>query len=160
MLELFSGCGRLTGACSSLGLGVSVPFEIKNGSEFDLTDKRVQSVIRKWIRTRRVWFIHSGTVCAGFSVAATTQSDPRMRQLSLGCARFTLRVMRLCRKFGVYYSVENPASSALFNWKPFAAAMRWPCSVSFVYDNCRFGAAWLKPTRIVTNLPELAVLGV
>ena len=53
-----------------------------------------------------------------------------------------------------------PASSALFKWKPFAAAMRWPCSVSFVYDNCRFGAAWLKPTRIVTNLPELAVLGV
>ena len=160
VLELFSGCGRLTGACSSLGLGVSVPFEIKNGSEFDLTDKRVQAVVLKWIRTRRVWFVHSGTVCTGFSVAATTQSDPRMRQLSLECARFTLRVMRLCRKFGVYYSVENPASSALFKWKPFAAAMRWPCSVSFVYDNCRFGAAWLKPTRIVTNLPELAVLGV
>ena len=55
VLELFSGCGRLTGACSSLGLGVFVPFEIKNGSEFDLIDKRVQSVILKWILTRRVW---------------------------------------------------------------------------------------------------------
>ena len=82
-----------------------------------------------------------------------------MYRLSLACARFTLRVMRACRESGVFYSVENPLSSSLWKWGPMSRAIRWSDTCSFVYDNCRFGCPWLKPTRIITNLPELDVLG-
>ena len=155
----FSGCGRLTGACSSLCLGVSVPFEIKNGSEFDLIDRRVQAVVLKWIRARRVWFFHSGTVCARLF---------GRRYLIPACVGCLWSVPASC--FEWCASVGSLGCVTRSRTRPprlssSGSRLALPCvgpawSRSFTMRNCRFGTAWLKPTRIVTNLPDLAVLGV
>eukprot|EP00973_Karenia_brevis_P008595 1162751-Karenia_brevis.AAC.1 len=43
-LELFSGCGRLSGACAARDLAIAPPMDICRGSFCDLTDWRVERV--------------------------------------------------------------------------------------------------------------------
>eukprot|EP00972_Heterocapsa_arctica_P041191 6071614-Heterocapsa_arctica.AAC.1 len=50
-------------------------------------------------------------------------------QQGMAAARFTCRVIRLCEKHGVPWTVENPNSSGLWKWGPFAplrASVRVP----------------------------------
>ena len=158
MLELFSGRGRLVGACAEKGLRIGPAFEIRDGRWFDLCDRKVLAIVRRWIKTGRIWYIHLGTPCSGFSVACSSKRG-KSRHHSERCAAVTLQIVKLCRRHGVYWSVENPASSKLFAWQPFMAEGAKQSATYTVYDNCRYGTPWLKPTALCGTLPGMWQLG-
>ena len=55
MLELFAGCMRTTGALLEKGCHACVLIELEHGAWHDLTDKRVQNVILKWLLSDDVY---------------------------------------------------------------------------------------------------------
>jgi hypothetical protein len=151
-LELFSGCGYLTAACHDAGLRCATPFDIKTSRLYDLTRPSTQRLVLRWIRCGFVWCVHLGTPCSGFSVAQHGENNASTR-LSHACAVFSLRVIRLCRKLHVHWSLENPASSKLWKLPGFVNILSKPDSALVRFHMCRYGAPWLKPTCIATSLP-------
>ncbi|CAK0845014.1 unnamed protein product [Prorocentrum cordatum] len=46
-----------------LGLAVAAPIDIKFGGWGDLLRPSIETVVRQWIVSRKVWFVHFGTPC-------------------------------------------------------------------------------------------------
>ena len=113
-------------------------------------------MVRHWIVSRRVWCIHFGTPCKIWSVASPAESSEQAA--GFACAVVTLRLLRLCTRYKIHFSLENPASSALFRWPPFARFLRQHCVSSVVIHYCRWGASYLKPTRVVSSIAALDAL--
>ena len=61
-LELFAGCEYLTKELQKTGLRVLPGFEVSKGGEFDLLNPAVQEFILYEIRSRRLWWVHLGTL--------------------------------------------------------------------------------------------------
>ena len=156
-IEIFSGCGRWSGALRHRRLNAGVPIDIKNGIWCDILNGKIENVVRKWVTSRRLWFIHFGTPCTPWSVARGGKQRPA-DAAALRCARVTLRLLELCVKHGVRWSLENPVSSGLFKWPPLHKFLSKRARASIVYDCCAFGAPYQKPTRIDTSLGQLAGL--
>lgn len=116
MLEVFAGCARLSGACWENGLRTYVPIELQTGQWHDVTSPRVLRVLLGLIGAGKVWLVHVGTPCTKFSRARTTgKSDSRGGRLGELCYRASLRILRVCKRQNIFVSVENPASSDLWN---------------------------------------------
>eukprot|EP00438_Fugacium_kawagutii_P005728 Skav230032 [mRNA] locus=scaffold261:318609:321503:- [translate_table: standard] len=158
-LELFSGSSRLTSAVDMKGLRVAVPFELKNGKQFDLTKKSVQQLILAWIRDKRFWFIHLGTPCTQFSIAKTSKSSSKMLSVAMNCVKFTARVIRLCAQHSVFFSLENPKTSKMFLVPCIRHALRDAGAFFVEFDCCRYGCTYKKSTLIATNCDILHSLG-
>ena len=73
-------------------------------------------------------------------------------------ARAAVRLVRSCIEAKVGFSIENPCSSMLWDMPEMIDIKNTSgtTSVSLVY--CAYGAKWLKPTRLLTNVKELASL--
>ena len=61
-------------------------------------------------------------------------------------AAFTAKIIRLCNKLRIPWVLENPASSYLWSHPPVQSALRG--STDTVIDQCQYGMAWRKPTRL------------
>ena len=84
----------------------------------------------------------------------------------------TAALCRLISKKGGFFSVENPATSAVWNYEPVQDLLSLPGAVDVKLDQCEFGLRpphWAelggdvrmrKSTILRTNLGELGVLGV
>ena len=148
-LELFSGSGRLSSAVQCRGLRTVVPFDLTFGTEFNLLAHSTQRLIRDWIATGRVWFVHFG---------APTVKGGKL-EASLGCAKFTAEIIALCAQHGVLFSLENPSTSKLFHLDCIRNALRIARAVFVWCDLCRFGRPFRKTTVIASNCRELFSLG-
>ena len=158
-LELFSGTARLTSAVRSKGIRCGIPFDLSFGKEFDLSRHDVQRLILDWISSGRIWFLHIGTPCTIFSIANTGKVRGRRVQQSLVLAKFTAKLIRACADHGVWFSLENPQTSKLFQLKVIYNALTY-ASVFYVhYDCCRFGCPFRKPSTLATNMVQLHALG-
>ena len=73
-------------------------------------------------------------------------------------ALFSVRVIKACQRHGVLWSLENPASSSLWNFQPLESVLDSPDTINFVFDMCRFGQRFKKPTRLATNFRSLVSL--
>ncbi|CAK0843206.1 unnamed protein product, partial [Prorocentrum cordatum] len=159
-LELFAGHGHLSGAVLHTGLEVAAPFEKKNGAHLDLLDPRVISLVLQWIAQGRVWWIHFGTPCAWASRARSTGSSQSAAAVSgRECAEVTVRflkaIKRALNKHLTYITLENPATSALWEWEPLSQALS-SLEAKFVdFDMCRFGTPYRKATRFAFTQPRL-----
>ena len=157
ILELFSGSAMLSRACSETGLQTALPIDILFGQFCDLTKPAVQARICRWIRKGLVWYVHLGTPCTSWSTASQKTSPSAC---GLETARFTLRVLLLCQRLGVHWSLENPAASRLWRWRPLQDAQQQVLQSYFVqFDQCAYGTPWKKPTKVLTSLGSLAALG-
>ncbi|CAK0877143.1 unnamed protein product [Prorocentrum cordatum] len=135
ILELFAGCGRLSGACAQAGLRILCPIDVANGKHFDLLNSRVQCRAR-----------------------STGSEDTNEVTRGLELALFSCRALRVCRQCGVTVSVENPASSGIWSYEPLKRELQ-KCSCSPVrYDACRYGAPFKKSTIFFTNAVSLGAL--
>eukprot|EP00959_Pyramimonas_sp_CCMP1952_P215971 4517277-Pyramimonas_sp.AAC.1 len=79
MLQVFAACGRLSAASLSAGLHVAAPVDKDRGSHLDVLDGRVFSVLKKWIASRKIWYIHFGTPCTCWSQATSTSREKHAR---------------------------------------------------------------------------------
>ena len=74
-LELFAGCARFSSAVAQKGMRIGVPIDVKHGKEFDLSNRKIQLVVLKWISDGLVWWVHLGTPCKEWSIAKTSRPN-------------------------------------------------------------------------------------
>ena len=115
------------------------------------TVKHLKSLVRR----RRVHYIHFGTPCTFWSIA----TDNRSIHETIGrqALRITIQLIHLCNLYGVFFSLENPLSSALWKQPGFIKTSRRFGEIVDL-DYCRFGAHYKKPTRFYTNIPNASSL--
>jgi len=155
-LELFAGRGRLTGAVFSSGLRVCPHFEIKNGVRYDLCNRAVQKVILRWIQLGKIWWDHLGTPCTFCSTARTTGKSVHTERLARMAVLFSLEVLKACTARGVFWTIENPLSSKL--WQQVGFQQYLSCADSAIFDCCEYGCHFYKPTRVSGTLPGIQLL--
>ncbi|CAK0861131.1 unnamed protein product, partial [Prorocentrum cordatum] len=158
VLELYAGCARLTAACLDAGLQSWVPVDISRGPWHDLSDKRIISVIRSLIVRRDVWYVHFGTPCTPFSLATPARSRAKHFASGSASVSFTIDMLRLCERFGVRWSVENPSSSRLWHSPEVTSFLDRHCHYFVYMHYCHYNCRYLKPTTLVTNLKPLQAL--
>ena len=158
-LELFSGCESLTLTLRSAGLSCFEGVELKKSSHFDLCRPDLQVLILQLIREGHLYYVHLGTPCTIWSRARRgirnwARAEEKER-IGLQLALFSARVIECCEQNDVYWSLENPHSSKLFQFAPIARWLALRHAHEVVWDMCRFGGRYQKRTRLVTTLPAL-----
>ena len=152
VLELFAGCGRLSACFKEIGCRILGPVDITRGPSCDLRDARIQRLILSWLRNKRVWFVHLGTPCTHW---VPIGGAPRPSADDICLATFTVRVLRTCRAYGIFFGVESPWHSSLWQWAPLQKELARSSALPVRTDFCRFGTPYQKPTGIATNCPPL-----
>ena len=158
VLELYAGCARLSGACLQLGLETACPVELGKGPWHDLHNREILKLVRRWIVQRQVWFVHFGTPCTHWSVSTPSDSRGRHAPAGLTAARKTLSLIKLCRRYHVRWSIENPQSSRLWSWPPLQQYLASIPSSRVLIHYCQYGCRYQKPTLLLTDLEELTSL--
>ena len=158
-LEIFASCCRLSSGAAEAGLRVIEPVELNHGPWLDMLDRRVEKTVGRWIRTQKVWCVHFGTPCSRWSRARTcARADSPVDALGTRCAAVTMRLLRKCLAKKVWFTIENPASSELWSYPPWARLLRQSGAVDAVFPMCRLGADYAKATRMSGTLPGLQKL--
>ncbi|CAK0812038.1 unnamed protein product, partial [Prorocentrum cordatum] len=154
VLEIFAGCAAFSAACQEADLNIGCPIEISRGPHMDVSRQRTQRHIKGLVKQGLVWYLHLGTPRTTWSRARTTGSSSAALG-GLQLAKFSLGLIKLCKQYGVLYSLENPRSSRLFSWKPLRKELQSQNAIFVRYDNCAYGAGYLKPTLLATNMQAL-----
>ncbi|CAE8693926.1 unnamed protein product [Polarella glacialis] len=161
-LELFSGSGVLTTAFKQAGCNVLPACEILNGVQFDLTRHSTQEALLRLLRTGRIWYVHMGTPCTVWSRARhglTNMARARAKEtVGVELALFSVAVARLASSLNIWWSIENPRSSRLWNFHPVSELLQLPHTHWFHWDMCMYDSPNKKPTATMTNCPSLAGL--
>jgi len=181
-LEIFAGAGGLTAAVRKAGLDTISACDIDSASShvrsFDLLSNSSFKEIKKLIKRQKVRWLHLAPPCKTFSRArrrdrwakvkklrsATKpqgfEPKPRLvREANLLASR-SAQLSRLQYKVNGWFSIENPASSYIWLYKPLAELAKLD-GVRCVYgDQCMFGCEYRKPTGWLTNAPHFKRIAV
>ena len=178
-LEIFSGTARLTAAVRALGVPCLPPIDItvcqEVPSPFDVLDCDNWSFIMKLIACGAIKFLHFGTPCNSFSAARKEDGGPPplrseefpegfpdLEGLNLAIATLgnffaerTVEAAEAVVRAGGDFSIENPRWSLLWCTIWIRRLMREARTFQVVFDQCAFGAASMKPTRILMSHQRL-----
>ena len=142
-LEVFSGTARLTEAVARHGLRVLPDVEVRKGHQFDMLRPTSQQIILDLIRDGRVWAVHFGTPCTVWSRARHNLKNlRRARQkeaAGVALALFTARAIRLCIACNVFFSLENPQTSRLWEFGPIHDILKNPKTHFLCSSHVRLG---------------------
>ena len=174
-LEIFAGQAGLSQAISARGMQVLPPIEIETGQfvrqSVDVLDPKVQAHLQLLIEAEIIFYIHFGTPCSSFSVARKNDGGPPplrdrhhlwglpglrpqdQKKVTMGTEFmfFTQRMAKLCNRFKVAWSIENPASSFIWVMPPILELAQEPQVQTITLDMCRFGSPHKKPTSIMAT---------
>ena len=169
LLGLFSGARGFAKSFTQTATSWAVCFDLKHHEDENLLDPHLQRTFLLLISKGFFRAMASSPVCASFSTAITppwrTLAFPAGRpdltaeqraKIEIGQAQlsFTLQLVRACLQFKLVFWVENPGSSWFWRQK---GELSWDdvltdAAVDFlVVDQCRFGTAWKKRTKFLTN---------
>ena len=157
--EIFAGSGQLTESVRHFFKSGLPPIDICLSSTHDLTRRSTQDVIKKVLVSKGAQYVHLGTPCTVFSRARhniTNHVRARERE-RVGCelAFFTCEVARLAHSRGIFWSIENPTSSRLWDFPSVQELCGIP-GVFFVhFVMCSYGDACKRPTSVLTNCQAL-----
>ena len=118
--------------------------------------------MRRLLLSGAVWYVHFGVPCTALSIARhnITRFDSARAKERVGVelAVFTADMCRVCHRLGIYWSIENPASSRIWEFDPIfnLAMLRGVYRVCF--HMCAYGSKHKKPTAILTNMQALLSL--
>ena len=162
VLEIFAGSGRLSGALRRRGVNTLEPMELKSGDIFDLSRRSTQLVVLELARSGLLAYAHIGIPCTAWSIARRglkKHATARLRErLAVEFAFFSSALCRILSQRGCLWSIENPASSQLWQFEPIVD-LRSLLGTFFVrFDMCAYDAPHKKPTSLLTNVFELAYL--
>ena len=122
MIEVFAGSGSLSDACKREGVDVLTSLDIRHGSHHDLTRKSTQNFLCRLILQANLFYCHFGTPCTVFSSARKGLKDMMKarykERISCELAFLTAKLCELCVQVGTYWSIENPVTSALWDFFP------------------------------------------
>ena len=174
-VEIFAGEAGLTQAIIARGIKTLPPIEILANEfvveEVDILDPKVFQHLCKLIRAGCIFFIHFGTPCSSFSQARKDDGGPPplrdrhnlwgrpklsrqdQARVELGnqFMELTVELLVLCCQFGVHWSLENPASSFLWDMPPVRALAARAGVGRFILDMCRFQSKHKKPTALLSD---------
>ena len=109
-----------------------------------------------------IWYIHAGVPCTVWSIArkGITQHDKaRAREaVAVELTMFCVAVFRAMSRIGRFWSMENPATSKIFQLRPVVELFGLPNVQLFTWDMCAWGEPHKKPTSLLTNMPALSTL--
>ena len=107
-----------------------------------------------------VWL---GTPCSIWSIARRGVRDlaaaAEKDRIGVSLALFSVQVIDACLRHSVYFVIENPLTSRLWQFPPLLSALQHPAVQLVDYDSCAYGAAARKPGRLGGTLPGLERLG-
>ena len=162
-LELFSGSGNLTNAVKKCGIPCLEPIDIRNGVHCDLTRRKTQKLILRWIEKGAIGWVHLGTPCAIWSQARKGVKDSSREicakdLMGVELALFSAEVISICNRVGVQYTIENPSSSQLFSFLPLRKAIGTSANYEVNFDLCSYGEAYKKDTKLFTSCQRMCQL--
>jgi hypothetical protein len=168
-LEFYAGAGSVSHMGSRLGFGV-ISIDIVNGDHHDLTRPCVQRVLRGWVSSGCVRGAWLGTICSSWSRArrgppGSAWGPIRSREFIYGLPdlspadqgrievgnRTMLQsadFIRKCIDCRVPCILENSVASLLWSAPPLAKLRTHADYSEVSVDQCAFGAAWRKRTRL------------
>ena len=145
----------MSGAWVEQKLRIAVPIDLLYGPQFDVLQPGVRRVVRDWIRSGLIWHVHFATECIDFSQA---KSAKHKRSLSRLLASFTADLIRLCRRYNVFVTIENPSFSRIWSFPLLAKQIQLSKLFQVNFPVCAFGAPYLKPTTLMIDVPNLLSL--
>ena len=173
-LELFAGSGRVAAAWRSAGLA-SVHVDIADDPRLDLTHPAVIARIKAWLAEGRVAAVWLGTPCSSWSLARRGRAGRRggplrkvgkfimghpesllrpddEAKIKLGndVLRSTVDIIRACIDSAIPVALENPAASRLWHGPGLVELRQHAACRGARLDFCAYGAAWRKPTKVLT----------
>ena len=173
VLEIYAGCARFSGAVAEQGMNLFVPMDTSKGRNpwADTDNVAVQAVVLVAIELGLIWYVHLAPECRLWSRARARGKAP----LATGTLWFTAAVLDKIHAFNalgaaanpwqprridmIYVSIENPWPSDLFSVKRIAVLVQKLGLQCIRYECCAWGATYMKPSQLKTNLRELTVLG-
>ena len=145
------------------------------GEPFEIMNPRHFNNIKKYLRCRRVRWLHGAQPCKTFSIARRRDRFGKVVRLrskdhpegltksdAVALANNVVsRFARLCRvqiRAGGWFSIENPKRSYLWNFRPIASILRLPEVELKCGDQCCLGGFYRKATGWASNAPWLDVV--
>ena len=170
VLEIFSGCARLSRACSACGFS-AIAYDIEYGSACDVLQSRVLASLLKFITNHafEIALVWMGTPCTTWSRARKNDGGPPalrddgdflwgssdlqqhdLEKISQGNALLEVssQIARLCASLSVPWVIENPLTSRI--WLTSSLQQLVCNGASFIHtDFCAFGMPWRKSTGLM-----------
>lgn len=176
VIELFSGCARLSKACANQGFQVYA-YDIDYGQGCNLLDPLVKSNLKKFIKKNasRIALVWMGTPCTTWSRARKLDGGPPplrddsalegLPNLSTRDAAKILEgtqlrdisaeIALLCFMLHIAWVIENPFSSRIWLCESFSQ-LRTSGADLLRTDFCAYHTPWRKSTGfLVWNFPAL-----
>ena len=173
VLEIFSGCARLSQACASAGL-ISIAYDIDYGIACDVLNPKVLNKILRFLhkKSHDIVLVWLGTPCTTWSRARKNDGGPRplrddadnlfgFADLSKSDAdkvnegnlllAVTERIISTCVALNICWAVENPWTSRIWLTPQLADWIRRFTMIRV--DFCAFQMPWRKATGILFGGP-------
>ena len=173
-LELFCGSGQLSAAIKQhTGAMVLPGVDLSFGPwKIDLSQDPHVRLIKSWLRSGDIRYVHMGTPCTSFSQAL--RGDARKRsfdspegpkgdpaiELANKLVEVSCEIAELASQLGIGWSIENPAGSLL--WRMPCVQRLFRLGVMTWFDQCQYGgvlpgqtAPFRKRTRLLSNVVAL-----
>lgn len=165
-LDLYSGVKGVAKCFSRIGDSWSITFELLDDENQDVLNQSNQDLIRDLIRTGAVSCVGAAIFCSSFSRAVRPPVRSRDEPTGFSTISFKMKlkvelgnnhsiwlasVIVMCEKYSVFWWVENPYLSYLWDQKEWIALGSQDPARYLRIDYCMIGAKWRKRTRIMTN---------
>lgn len=179
-MELFAGEAGLTLAVKREVGNVFTPGDIvqsiQSGVAMNLLDNEMFKSLKTKIKKGLVRWLHLAPPCKTFSRARRRDRLARVKKLRslqhpegfkpypklvADANKLASRSAQLCLlqwKAGGVFSLENPATSLIWLYKPVARLKSIPRVTLKIGDQCCYGCEYRKPTGWLTNAEHLDVL--
>ena len=170
-LEVFSGSGRLSQAwrrqMTSRGI-VVFELDIRREAASDLTLRRVQKTVRRWVTRGLVAALWLGTPCTSFSRARergpggairsqlfpcglpeVSQKDKEKIRVGNILVRFSTSIFEEARRRGIPVALENPWTSRLWMMPGIQRLLKLKDVRWRKLDFCAYRMPWQKRTGLM-----------
>lgn len=166
VVEIFSGCARLSRACARVGFHV-IAYDIEYGPGCDMLDPKSVAQLLRFMKSRRIALVWLGTPCTSWSRARRDDGGPK--PLSWDDSEFLMgfsnvavkdlekivtgnrlldisyKIFNWCINHSISCVMENPYSSRL--WLTSAVKMLQDKGALLSRaDFCAYGTPWRKST--------------
>ena len=166
VIEIFSGCARLSQSCADAGFYV-IAFDIEYNHGCNVLSSHLETKLRSFIEQFKVAMVWFGLPCSSWSLARKWDGGPpplrdddlhlwgrpnlsAKDRLKVGIGNdllfFTRRLIQHCLNY-VRWVVENPWSSRV--WKTPQLCNLGFCTNFFQVDYCQYRMPWKKSTGLL-----------